>query len=227
MFLKTFHVVGHNHAIEHMMVYQGFTRVALELARVVIFTGGVDVHPRLYKAPKHPETHSNNARDMTDIIAWTKVGKKPDVLKVGICRGAQFLCVMNGGELWQDVNNHGGNPHPIKYFEETGKVIETVVNSTHHQMMRPGPNQFAPQYCERWAWCYLSTYRDQSLQVRRKSNYLTEGPDHEILFYRNNNCLCFQPHPEYSHTETRKLFEVCLNRAMVRASMTLPSQGNC
>lgn len=229
MFLKTFSVVGtaSNHAVEHMMMYAGYSKVSEDLAKVIIFTGGVDVAPRLYKSAKNPETFSNNARDMADIIAWTRAAKKSDILKVGLCRGAQFLCVMNGGELWQDTDGHRGNIHPVNYLDEHGATVSTCVNSTHHQMMKPGGGIGVPGGCERWGWTYQATYRDEAISGKKKANYLLEGPDNEILYYSASKSLCFQPHPEYSHTETRKLFSACLSRAFNRATAGLIPEGAC
>src|SRR3546814_14796091 len=50
---------------------------------------------------------------------------------LGVCRGAQFLNVMPGGKLYQDVDNHVGD-HPI-YDPQNKRVIPNV-SSIHHQM---------------------------------------------------------------------------------------------
>jgi putative glutamine amidotransferase len=52
---------------------------------------------------------------------------------IGICRGAQMLCALNGGYLIQHVNGHAGCGHSIRTQE--GRIIN--VNSIHHQMMQP------------------------------------------------------------------------------------------
>ena len=73
-------------------------------ADIVVFTGGEDVDPSLYNAEKHPKTYSNLARDLYEKEMFEKI--KPHQLVIGICRGSQFLCVMNGGKLIQHVNGH-------------------------------------------------------------------------------------------------------------------------
>jgi gamma-glutamyl-gamma-aminobutyrate hydrolase PuuD len=51
---------------------------------------------------------------------------------IGVCRGAQMLCALAGGILFQHVNHHGGR-HVVKTFDDR----EILVNSLHHQMMCP------------------------------------------------------------------------------------------
>src|SRR3546814_18138869 len=50
----------------------------------------------------------------------------------GICRGAQFLHVMNKGALWQHVEGHAGPDHYIYDLNDDCLVIAT---SLHHQML--------------------------------------------------------------------------------------------
>jgi GMP synthase-like glutamine amidotransferase len=205
----------------------GYVRVSQRLARILVFSGGVDVHPRLYKQQPHPSTFTNNARDMADIIAYIDSQKRPgpSCIKVGICRGAQFLCVMNGGQLWQDVAGHNSMYiHPIFYMNSAGVKEDHQVTSKHHQMMKPMPLQ---QNYELWAWCYRSYYRDETLPLKTKPNFLKDGPDPEILYYPVTNSLCFQPHPEYSHIETRKLFQECLSRVVARCNEIETPKGTC
>lgn len=54
-------------------------------ADIVIFTGGEDVDPSLYNCAKHPSTHSNIERDLTEKKEFEKI--RPDQLVVGVCRG--------------------------------------------------------------------------------------------------------------------------------------------
>lgn len=103
----------------------------LEEADIVLFTGGEDVDPSLYNKTKHAYTMSNLDRDLYEKSIFEQV--KPTQLCVGICRGSQFLCVMNGGILVQHCNNHAtGCCHTIT----NGKTIYTIT-STHHQMQYP------------------------------------------------------------------------------------------
>lgn len=167
----------------------------LEEADVVCFTGGADVDPQLYGERALTMTHFDTRRDSEDIDVWAMVEDNPLVLKVGICRGAQFLNVMNGGTLWQDVNHHA--------LTDGHKVLDTrtgqswVVSSTHHQMMRPSKDG------EILAWAVQATYKksEKETLVGQKGDV---GVDPEVVYYAETNSLCFQPHPEFPE------FEECL-----------------
>lgn len=103
----------------------------LEEAEVVLFTGGEDVSPSIYHCKKHPSTYANLKRDKFEIAAFKRV--QPQQLCVGICRGAQLLCCLNGGILIQNCTNHSlCSTHSIN----NGK-IQYEIMSIHHQMMYP------------------------------------------------------------------------------------------
>ena len=105
----------------------------LEDAQYVLFTGGEDVTPSLYGEKAHPSTYSNLERDIKEKEIFDKM--TPSQIAIGVCRGAQFLCVMNGGKLIQDVRHHAiYGTHPI-IDSATENVYE--ITSTHHQMQYP------------------------------------------------------------------------------------------
>lgn len=168
----------------------------IEEADIVCFTGGEDVDPAFYDEKSIPGTHFNTDRDNKEaaIYAEAMMQHKP---MVGICRGAQFLNVMNGGKLWQDVNNHAtGAKHPVLDVK-SGKVKNNMT-STHHQMMRPGKD------AEVLATACLSTYKHaQTEQVKRDE---PEQDDVEVVWYPDSLSLCFQPHPEFQFGECRDYF---------------------
>ena len=59
----------------------------------------------------------------------------PNQLCVGVCRGSQFLCVMNGGLLVQDVGYHGVfGTHAI--YNEVNQLNDyiTVCNEAKEQL---------------------------------------------------------------------------------------------
>lgn len=57
----------------------------VEDADIVIFTGGEDVDPTLYKCKRHPSTFSNLHRDLEEKAVFQTI--KPNQLVVGVCRG--------------------------------------------------------------------------------------------------------------------------------------------
>ena len=106
----------------------------IEEAQVVVFPGGADINPELYGFEEHPRTYYSKSADERDLAAYKKMNK--DQLAVGICRGAQFLCAMNGGKLVQDVKGHSiGKTHQIYTIQRP--QIELHAISLHHQMMYP------------------------------------------------------------------------------------------
>ena len=107
---------------------------SLKEAQVVLFTGGEDVDPSSYnRTPVTQNIYSNVRRDLREIEIFKKISN--DQLVVGICRGSQFLCVMNGGNLVQDCDGHAlYMTHPI-YSADLKKVY--MITSTHHQMQDP------------------------------------------------------------------------------------------
>lgn len=54
-------------------------------ADIVLFTGGEDVNPALYKTRPHPSTICNKERDKAELSVFKKI--KPNQLALGICRG--------------------------------------------------------------------------------------------------------------------------------------------
>lgn len=172
---KAVFVEGNNPAISQMFTKRGWTVVSNDVdADLICFSGGSDVSPMLYGERKEAATQCDPIRDQrcSDLfLDW--VGTKP---MVGICRGGQFLNVMCGGSLDQDVESHTKS-HTAKVVD-TGQIVE--VTSTHHQMMIE---------CKAHAEVLLtaSEWGDR---------------DVEAVYYEEDNCLCFQPHPEFCDIES-------------------------
>ena len=131
---------------------------------LVVFTGGADVTPFLYNE-KNTDSMNDVRRDLEEMIWYHKF---KHFKKLGICRGGQFLNVMEGGIMHQDIRGHGLH-HELSFL---GK--DYIVTSTHHQGMRVYPDA---------AYDYKSLKSDCGKLFQ------------EIIWYRNS--VCFQPHPEY------------------------------
>lgn len=162
------------------------TTTNIDEADLMCFTGGEDVSPSLYGDKAHEATFNSTYRDRVEQqmfdLALTAM-----VPMVGICRGGQFLNVMNGGRMYQDVTKHAiYGTHPIVDLE-SGETIE--VTSTHHQMFMPHESAKVV------AVANLGGEREwYDGQVFRRD---TSNTDYEVLFYEKTNSLCFQPHPEF------------------------------
>lgn len=173
---------------------KGATKV--EDADMICFTGGEDVDPSLYGEESIPETYCNPRRDAYESTIYAEaLGlKKP---MIGICRGSQFLNVMNGGSLWQDVNNHAISRGHSVVNMKTGEILEGMT-STHHQQMIPAKD------AEIIAVAALSTRKVSQSKIIERAE--PEQDDMEVLWYPKSLSLCFQPHPEFQHGSCRNFF---------------------
>ena len=112
---RTVYVVGRYPEYEEMFTNNGWLVVdnIEDDADLVQFCGGADVSPHLYNEERLETTYVDPERDAYE-IAMFKLAFESGCAIAGICRGAQFVHVMNGGRLWQDVNNHGvANGHMV------------------------------------------------------------------------------------------------------------------
>ena len=169
-------------------------------ADFLVFTGGEDVTPAFYGAKKHESTHNSTYRDVFEEGVFQRNLDKP---KVGICRGGQFLNVMSGGEMYQDVGKHCG-AHEITDLL-TGETL--LVSSTHHQMMKPSHKGLLV------ASAGLGGSRVWYEGTILKKDVSKE--DIEVVYYEHTNSLCFQPHPEFENEiyhPMQAYFAKCLER---------------
>ena len=161
-------------------------------ADIVLFTGGEDVNPALYNTKAHPSTYFNIERDKAEVAVFKKI--KPTQLAIGICRGSQFLCVMNGGKLVQDCEGHClWQTHGI-----TDGNIVYEITSTHHQMQYPY-NLVETDYdllfvSSRLRGAY--SYKGSGIDTE---TILINGEPEIVLYHKKNmpKCLAIQGHPEY------------------------------
>lgn len=172
-----------------------------ETADLVVFTGGVDVDPALYGEEKHWKTetpdHKRDARDMELYAKCFELG----IPMFGVCRGAQFLHVMNGGKLYQHVNNHVGDHEMWALKSGNVKGYERImVSSVHHQMCIKNEEMVllgdSSKATERW--------------INNKDKVEGSKLDVEAYFYPDTCCLGVQGHPEYSGYD--QFLEWCIDQ---------------
>lgn len=164
------YVERNEYEYEQMFAERGYAVVETPFeADLVCFTGGADVSPELYGDVNYASS-TNTTRDLECIYLYN-LSSQLDIPCVGICRGGQFLNVMNGGKMDQHITQHGTGSHELT----THKGERILVSSTHHQAIKPLEGE-----AELVVW-------DDSGQVG------------EVVVYgRGSECdLCFQPHPEY------------------------------
>lgn len=152
----------------------------------LIFKGGQDVASDLYH--EYPITgitpHKETSRDVVEAaIYWYAV--KHNIPMIGICRGAQFLCVMNGGSLIQDTDNHRMTDHVIHYG---GKTV--VGNSDHHQGL------ILPSNAVLVGESYEASYQHGGTRNPGQVVQL-KLPEVEFAYFPETNCFVIQGHPEW------------------------------
>lgn len=192
---------GHQ-SVERMFINKGWDVVNdLEDADLVQFCGGNDVDPSYYKQNPHPTTFPDAKRDEKEAYIFERA-QELGIPCAGICRGGQFLHVMNGGELWQDVNNHMG-PHNVSMYS---RLIPILVSSDHHQMMsltyetkdRAIILMYANEATTKTKMSEVLKGGANPYEIRRYIKAHGTDEDLEAIYYPDTNCLCFQPHPEYA-----------------------------
>ena len=149
---------------------------------LVIFTGGEDVSPELYKEKPNAYTQANARRDKYEITVWDIVRgyNKPII---GICRGAQLICALTGGKLVQHITGHS-RYHNVQ--TDDGRSI--WVSSCHHQMQLPPPEAVPIAWAEpKLSSCYLGGDRKEYKPER----------EHDVVWYPNAGALGLQYHPEF------------------------------
>lgn len=186
--------------VEQMFVRQGWELTAdIEDADLVQFVGGDDVDPSMYNQHTHESTFCNYNRDDKERAIYTMALDR-GIPMAGICRGGQFLNVMNGGKMWQDVDGHNTGEHDA-YL--AGSKVPIKVTSTHHQMMFPnwgsGINVKMLLVAKVATEKVMMSSKDAGVYpIVTKANPAVEArTDIESLYYPHTRSLCFQPHPEY------------------------------
>ena len=165
-----------------------------EDASIHCYIGGADVNPVLYEEQKIPGTYFSLAADQRDMAHYST---SPDTFKVGICRGGQFLNVMNGGKMYQDVSNHGRTHTIVDFINK----VDVEVTSTHHQMMIPHETGTILAASVPRSNYYRTDKFPASIPKSEYPKWETE-----VVWYEKSRSLCFQPHPEIGHESTRKYF---------------------
>ncbi len=150
---------------------------SIDAADLVLFKGGDDVDPSFYGEKRHPLTHCNTLRDKYEEQIWdAAIGMGKKIL--GVCRGSQFLSVMNGAKLHQHIEGHGSSHLCYTIDSEKNEGEIPLITSSHHQCLDL-----------------------ESVNGREDFELLGFGfaKDGRLVpeFFTFPNTLCIQSHPEY------------------------------
>lgn len=206
------HIIGPDYSVSRVFEEYGYHITNRpDDANVVVWTGGEDISPYLYTDKPHPTSYWSD-RDNYEVELFQRYKESGRVF-AGICRGAQLFSALNGGSLYQNVNNHGSGVrgHQCTYTNEHGEEeTNHVVTSVHHQMCNPYTSD---KRFEIWGTAREATFRD-SETVERRPITNEDHPDIEIMWWPETRSYGFQGHPEYRHKMSADLFFRGLDRAL-------------
>lgn len=207
--MSSVYIVGGDYAIQRMFEARGWGVVNNpDEADVLQFTGGADVSPHLYGEKPHHTTYSDVQRDVVE-MSYYQAAQLLGKPCLGICRGGQFLNVMNGGKLWQNVNGHAirgthvAYVYPKEFSNKTQLLEEVQVTSTHHQMMRPADGAVLLVGANESTWL-----------ENDEGKFRADVQDIEAVYYDSTKSLCFQPHPEYGVKSCTDLYFQLIERTL-------------
>ncbi len=124
----------------------------LDLASGLILSGGGDLHSKHFNEELHPKAALINELRDTFEIELCKKALERDMPIMGICRGAQLLNVVLGGNLHQHIEGHVKKEEDANdithfttvvegsYFDEVYENKTFTVNSIHHQALKDIPD---------------------------------------------------------------------------------------
>lgn len=208
------HILGGNNQYSRMFSRRGWSiEPNIDKADVIQFTGGSDVSPAYYFHHQHPQTGNNLQRDERESDIFRRYrGHKP---LLGICRGGQFLWVMNEGAMYQHVHGHAiHGTHPVIDLD-TFDIRE--VTSTHHQMMMHTPATInkgmilaVASHCTHKEWMSSDLYARGKSYTKGKDQF-----DIEVAFFNDTKSLCFQPHPEFGEGDCQDYYFELIEKHIV------------
>lgn len=159
---------------------------------MLILWGGTDINPQIYEQILLPQTDFPDVkRDVHEIAQVNNAIFKGEPI-IGVCRGAQLLCALNDGSLYQHSIGHNKS-HSLwvnnveNYSDEF--EIENVA-ADHHQIMRPKGDYII------WAYSEHDTEVWDENGERSVINFVPE-----VVWWPETKCLAIQPHPEWMTKE--------------------------
>lgn len=164
----------------------------LEGADALILWGGEDIHPSYYKEPPHPRNETQTKEpSYRDVVEWELMREayRRHIPIIGVCRGAQFLCVFSGGKLIQDCKGHYSG-HGITTYDG----LSTHAAANHHQMMSPKEGTYD---LLAWAETQVATDMRDGWGQPATGELIDKKIDPEVLWFRDVKGLAIQPHPEW------------------------------
>lgn len=180
----------------------------MDSCSAILLWGGTDIHPSYYQEKAHyssqvygAKTPSKRDQDEWRAMVYAKANNIPII---GVCRGAQFLCVFAGGRLIQDVSGHGSGSHLVSCLVN-GEVAKYETTSCHHQMMYPYnvDHVLLAASSTKKSVCYSSGPGAELVDM-------TDRAEPEVVYFPSINGFAIQGHPEWMN-ESDAFVQWCLS----------------
>lgn len=175
--------------------------------KLLILWGGEDISPSIYKQ-KSGRAYAPDTPSSRDLLEIDLVSHAIDmgIPILGICRGAQLLCALGGGTLYQHVENHVVGHHKLIF---QGK--EYTTNSCHHQMMRPTADMEVLAH---------SPVLSPRKWVEDADPVHDDSPEPEIVYFPKMKAIGVQGHPEWL-SESHDLVKITKQLVKEKLNVTL------
>jgi len=162
----------------------------------LVLWGGEDIAPEYYNQKPHPRNECQTGPSRRDQNEWKamRYAKANGIPIIGVCRGAQFLCVFSGGSLVQHVNGHHGE-HSVQVYDDPTKPY--VTSSCHHQMMHLVNTDYQ---LLAWSTTPLSTVYEG--ENREHINNAAARAEPEVVYFPQTRGLAIQGHPEWMNHDS-------------------------
>lgn len=160
----------------------------------IFFMGGTDVDPDIYGAVREPTTqHPDKRRDEFEVAVY-EMFRETSVYLFGICRGAQLLNVLNGGQMIQECGYRGG--------EANIWVGGYVLGEDHLDC------EMKHTVCHHQGIIVDDSKVDNRIWAKSQ-----DGLDY-LFYYPETRSLGVQGHPEWGAEHTESLFMKAIEKVM-------------
>lgn len=172
------------------------TREGFEDVDALVLWGGEDICPSYYNQKPHIQNQQQNGPSARDKREWAamKYARMHNIPIIGVCRGAQFLCVFSGGSLVQHMTGHNCGNHMVTFADEDLPQMKTT--SCHHQMMYPWKTDY--QLLAWTAGRLSDRYEGEDKPIEGQQNRV----EPEVVYFPKTRGLAIQGHPEWMGEDT-------------------------
>lgn len=165
---------------------------------VLILWGGEDISPSIYgdtRLNMHTRASLEPSQRDTREVALASRAIELGVPIIGICRGAQLMCALTGGNVIQHVVGHVRGGHVM----HTNDGRHIITSSLHHQMLYP----WNVEHCMlAWAHGLSKIHLDQDdMEWEFPAKAYKDGVlmEPEVVYFPKTKCLAIQGHPEFGN----------------------------